>query len=115
MQNHHQNPINNLNNPLQLESEQVVYTVEVSMEMPDCVAFASWLKEQGHCASVVDSECSFINGTPAFIDFAYFVFKGLYSAFLNTQIHQFKDCAVCGHSCDTKFCPNCGACVSCQE
>ena len=23
MQNHHQNPINNLNNPLQLESEQV--------------------------------------------------------------------------------------------
>jgi hypothetical protein len=43
MQNHHQNPNDNLNNTLQRESEQVSYIIEVSIENSDCVAFVQWL------------------------------------------------------------------------
>lgn len=62
MQNNNQNQINNLNNPLQLESKQVVYFVDVSIELDDCSEFVEWLKSKGHYARVVDFECSFVNG-----------------------------------------------------
>ena len=62
MQNQPQNPNDNLNNPLQLKSEQVD-------EKPN--------KQPQPTAS-------------------------------------FKECAVCGATCASKFCHVCGNCVSCQ-
>lgn len=112
MQNQPQNPNDNLNNPLQLKSEQVVYHIEVSIEQSDCIEFVRWLKSKGHNASAVDSECSFVNGTPDFMANVYFIFKGLYSAFLNDRSNL--ECAVCGSVCCSKFCPQCGNCVTCQ-
>ena len=75
MQNQPQNPNDNLNNPLQLKSEQVSYIIEVSIENPDCVAFVQWLQSKGHRASIIDSECSFIDGTPCFLDRCYLIYK----------------------------------------
>ncbi len=70
MQQNNQNHsnINPNAKPLPLASEQATYIVEVSIEMDDCVAFSDWLKTQGHQVSIIDSECSFINGTPTFYD-----------------------------------------------
>ena len=64
MQNFNQNPNNNQNSPLQLESKQV-YSIDVSIELEDCIEFVEWLKSKGHCARVVDSECSFVDGVIA--------------------------------------------------
>ena len=114
MQNQPQNPNDNLNNPLQLKSEQVAYIIEVSMEQQGCVEFVQWLKAKGHEASIVDSECSFVNGTPDFMANVYFIYKGLYSDFLRGHCGTGTECAVCGASCDSKFCPQCGNCVTCQ-
>lgn len=63
---------------------QVSYIIEVSIENPDCVAFAQWLQSKGHRASIIYSECSFIDGTPVQLsDRYYFIYKELYSSFLN--------------------------------
>lgn len=85
MQNQPQNPNNHLNNHPQLKSEQVSYIIEVSIENPDCVAFVQWLRSKGHSASIIDSECSFINGMPGSLDRYYFIYKELYSSFLSTK------------------------------
>ena len=111
MQNQPQNPNDNLNNPLQLKSEQVSYIIEVSIENPDCVAFVQWLQSKGHRASIIDSECSFINGMPEFLDRYYFIYTELYSSFLNEGSYS---CSVCGTVGNSKFCHVCGNCVSCE-
>ena len=116
MQNQPQNPNDNLNNPLQLKSEQVSYIIEVSIENADCVAFVQWLKSKGHSASIINSECSFVNGMPEFLDRYYFIYQELYSTFLNESSVNVSaySCSVCGAVGDLKFCPVCGNCVRCE-
>lgn len=117
MQNHHQIPNDNLNNPLQLKSEQVVYNIEVSIESSDCVAFVQWLRSKGHFASINDSECSFINGMPDFLDRYYFIYKELYSTFLSEAAVEANAylCFVCGTAGGSKLCHVCGNCVNCDS
>ena len=67
-----------------MSAYQVSYIIEVSIENPDCVAFVQWLQSKGHRASIIDSECSFIDGTPVQLSDRYcFMYKELYSSFLN--------------------------------